>query len=372
MTKKVLCVDDESLVLEGLENTLGWDFSVVTFTSGAEALDYLRSNSEEVGVIISDMRMPGMDGATFLSEVARSYPDIVRMLLTGYSDIESALRAINHGKIFRMLMKPIGAEELGGAVRDAFRQAELIEAEKVVLEGTLKGAIEALMEALSLASPLAMSRSRILERMVRHIGQTLGDSNWEYETAALLALLGTIASPNSVLEKFAIGAPISPQEAETIEGYAELGYDMLKKIPRLERVAEIVRRHRDPGQSEAEFVKVGAQRLQASLLFDQQVLRGATPQEVSEHLRRAGVSKEIVAALMSFRPPLSADASRFVDLAQLLPDMRLETDVHSKTGQLLLRKDTVLSWASIERLRNFDRGVGVETPLHVSMITRCV
>lgn len=372
MTKKVLCVDDESLVLEGLENTLGWDFPVVTFSSGAEALDYLKTNADEVGVVISDMRMPGMDGATFLSEVAQSYPEIVRMLLTGYSDIESALRAINQGKIFRMLMKPIGADELGNAVRDAFRQAELIQSEKVVLEGTLKGAIEALMEALSLASPLAMSRSRILERMVRHIGQTLGDSNWEYETAALLALLGTIASPNSVLEKFAIGAPISTQEAETIQGYAELGYEMLKKIPRLERVAEIVRRHRDPNEADMPFVKIGAQRLQASLLFDQHMLRGSSLQEIGDQLRRAGVSKELISALMSFRPPESGDATRFVDLAQLLPDMRLETDVHSKTGQLLLRKDTVLSWASIERLRNFDRGVGVETPLHVSMTMRCV
>src|SRR5690606_18712073 len=97
---RILCVDDEPNVLAGLERTLFDDYDVTTANSGVEALEIL-AEEEPFAIIISDMRMPNMDGATFLAEARKLEPDTVRMLLTGYSDVEAAISAINDGQIFR-------------------------------------------------------------------------------------------------------------------------------------------------------------------------------------------------------------------------------------------------------------------------------
>src|SRR5262245_17980905 len=104
---RILCVDDEPNVLEGLALHLRRKYEMSTAANGPDALALLeREGPPEV--IISDMRMPGMDGATFLSKARQLYPDTVRMLLTGQSDMASAIKAVNDGQIFRFLTKPCG------------------------------------------------------------------------------------------------------------------------------------------------------------------------------------------------------------------------------------------------------------------------
>jgi len=109
--KTLLCVDDEPAILSALKRTLRpTGVTVVTATGGAQALEIMAELP--VDLVISDMRMPGMDGAQLLEHICRDWPDTVRMLLTGYSDAADTIRAVNRGQIFRYLQKPWDEREL--------------------------------------------------------------------------------------------------------------------------------------------------------------------------------------------------------------------------------------------------------------------
>ncbi|ENM5833556.1 response regulator [Vibrio metoecus] len=106
----VLLLDDENDILKALNRVLRMDYNVVTFDTGAEALEYLQENP--IHIIISDMRMPEMDGADFLAKVREMQPQTVRLLLTGYADIQSTVRAVNAGGIHTYISKPWDNENL--------------------------------------------------------------------------------------------------------------------------------------------------------------------------------------------------------------------------------------------------------------------
>lgn len=120
----LLLVDDEPNVVAGLKTALRrHPFRVWTALSGAEALEVLKR--EPIDVVISDERMPGMDGAELLSEVRRRYPDTLRMLLTGQASLEEVIRAVNGGQISHYFAKPCSADELARVVGHALRLREL-------------------------------------------------------------------------------------------------------------------------------------------------------------------------------------------------------------------------------------------------------
>jgi response regulator RpfG family c-di-GMP phosphodiesterase len=120
----VLCVDDEPSVLSALRRVLARDHhEVLIACGGAEALEILAERP--VDLIISDMRMPHMSGAQLLSEAASRWPDTVRLLLTGYSDLESAVSAVNEGGIYRYLTKPWTDDNLKLTVREGIDKRRL-------------------------------------------------------------------------------------------------------------------------------------------------------------------------------------------------------------------------------------------------------
>lgn len=129
MNSRIVCVDDEPRILKGLRRRIGRDYDVSTAESGAEALALMKEE-EPFQVVVSDMRMPGMTGAQFLAQVRTEYPDTVRILLTGQSDLNDAIAAVNEGNIFRFLSKPCPPEVLMPALAvrwstiDSFRQSE--------------------------------------------------------------------------------------------------------------------------------------------------------------------------------------------------------------------------------------------------------
>ncbi len=115
MTGKVLFVDDEPLVLDALRRMLRDKFHTYTADSGEKGLAAIEENGP-FAVVISDMRMPGMNGAEFLARIRKDAPDTVRMLLTGFTDLDAAIAAVNEGNIFRFLTKPCKKDELVGAI----------------------------------------------------------------------------------------------------------------------------------------------------------------------------------------------------------------------------------------------------------------
>lgn len=111
----VLLVDDEPSLIEGLELRLrSKAFRVLTATSAKEALELM--SQQEVSVVVSDERMPGMQGSEFLAVVANSFPETARIILTGQASVEAAMRAINDAKVTHFLTKPCDAKALKALV----------------------------------------------------------------------------------------------------------------------------------------------------------------------------------------------------------------------------------------------------------------
>ena len=143
----ILVVDDEVSILKLLEYTFKPDYRVLTAPSGAAGLEVLRS--EDVALIIADQRMPVMSGADFLEKSIAIRPDAIRMVLTGYTDIESAIAAINTGRVYRYVTKPWEDEDLRINVRRALETYDLQRANLRLL-AELKEANERLEEKVRL------------------------------------------------------------------------------------------------------------------------------------------------------------------------------------------------------------------------------
>jgi DNA-binding NtrC family response regulator len=124
MAEKILFVDDEPSVLEGYQRLLRQDFKIDTAVGGKEALEILAS-SGPYAVLVADMRMPEMDGAQLLGKVMIKFPETIRIMLTGNLDIQTAVRAVNEGSIFRFLTKPCEKETLVSTVNAALVQHRL-------------------------------------------------------------------------------------------------------------------------------------------------------------------------------------------------------------------------------------------------------
>ncbi len=125
MAEKILLVDDDPLILEGYRRSLSREFSMENALGGEEGLR-LATEGGPFAVVISDMRMPGMDGIQFLSRIKALSPDTIRVMLTGNTEIETAINAINEGSIFRFLNKPCSKELMAKTLTAALLQYRLV------------------------------------------------------------------------------------------------------------------------------------------------------------------------------------------------------------------------------------------------------
>jgi DNA-binding NtrC family response regulator len=127
----VLCVDDEQNILNALKRLLRKEnFRLLTANSGQAGLDILAEN--EVHVVISDQRMPGMNGTEFLKQVKETYPTILRIILTGYTDVDTITESINEGHIYKFFLKPWNDQNLKLEIRQALEQQDLVQANKLL------------------------------------------------------------------------------------------------------------------------------------------------------------------------------------------------------------------------------------------------
>ncbi|MFO0893001.1 MAG: hybrid sensor histidine kinase/response regulator [Isosphaeraceae bacterium] len=140
----LLIVDDEVDVLESLRHQFHRTYRVLTATTGGQAVSLL--DEHQVHLILSDQRMPGMQGDAFLSQARRLQPDAIRMLFTGYADIQAVINAVNEGHIFRYILKPWDTVELEGIIRQAAEQYDLL-AERKRLIAELQAANVQLLHA---------------------------------------------------------------------------------------------------------------------------------------------------------------------------------------------------------------------------------
>ena len=236
----VLCVDDEPRVVDGLALHLRRDYQVLTAGGGHSALELLKEKGAPA-VIVSDMRMPGMDGAVLLKHVKHLYPETTRILLTGETGRDAAISAVNEGQIFRFLTKPCPPEQLRSAIDAGVMHHRLQRAERVLLQETLIGCIKALVDILAITNPVAFGRATRVKRLATDLAATLGKHGfWQLEAAAMLSQIGYISLPVELVEKLYYAKRLTPEERILADGAPQVAQKLLGRIPRLEPVLQIL------------------------------------------------------------------------------------------------------------------------------------
>jgi response regulator RpfG family c-di-GMP phosphodiesterase len=146
----ILCVDDEKNILEILRRTLRKEnYRILTASSGAEGLRMLREN--QVSVVISDQKMPGMQGTEFLKMVKDRYPEVLTAILTGYADLETIREALNRGHISRFFLKPWNADELKLDIRDLLYEYERSHTSRAIERRVIRHILKLKKKEISLA-----------------------------------------------------------------------------------------------------------------------------------------------------------------------------------------------------------------------------
>jgi len=375
-TEKILFVDDDAQVRRGYHRRLSEEFSLQTAADGMEGLALLETQGP-FAVVVADLRMPGMNGIEFLLQVKDRFPDTVRMMLTAYADMETAINAVNEGNVFRFLTKPCPAETLANALKMGIEQYRLITAERELLNKTLKGSIEILSEILGLVSPEAFSQSYRLRHVVRHLASSLHvPHRWHFELAAMLSQIGCVAIPPAILKKVHHGEALNPNEVRMYHSHPQAARKLLEKIPRLDIIARIIENQYAPPRFNGDVqqlskpddvVAIGAQILKLALEYDRLAQQGVSPRDAVINLRKRTdeFHPHLLAALHTLPGAEEALHIREVSVLQLQEGMILADDVLSATGLRLASKGLTITAPLLIRLQNYARGIGIKEPILV-------
>jgi response regulator RpfG family c-di-GMP phosphodiesterase len=363
---RILCVDDEPNVLAAIERNLFGEFDVITATNAEAAVDIVRWRGP-FAVIMSDMRMPGMDGAAFLAQARELAPQSVRILLTGQADIESSIAAVNQGAIFRYLCKPCPKEILLATLGEAVAQNRLIRAEKELLETTLAAAVGTLTEVLSMVAPWAFQRATFAQACVAQAVAKLDwDDPWIYTLAASLSQIGCVGIPPDIIQAQASNQPLSPEDEKLLVDHPEVASRLVSRIPRLERVAQIIRYQQSEAPIEAgSEVQRGVQLLRAALALEQLLRQQVAPQYIGDHLAalRPRIPEYVIKAVVGFRTDASVERS--VRVRELLPGWTVVEDIRTSNGLMVLTAGHTLTETAIAALQRLLAVRAIGEPIRV-------
>lgn len=360
----VLFVDDEPDVLHGMKLTLRKHVRVVTADSGMQALAMLADPATPcVDVVVSDMRMPQMSGAEFLTEVRSRHPELPRILLTGQADMDSAIAAVNEAKIFRFLTKPCPPELLHETITEAVEQARLRGVEQRLLDETLSAAVAVLTDVLGLVSAGAYSRTMRISQLVAALAAELEyAADWELTLAARLSQVGCVV----VDEDDTTPDLLDPR-------HAAVAAELVASIPRLEPVAAIIARQLDAAPVSSRDVaswsdaEMKAELLRVAVQFDHLLAAGMSRKRAIEEL--ASISqppaRRLLDALGNVRQHQDAMVEIDTTVAQLAAGMQLTDDVIAGNGVKLAGQGVVLTSVLVGRFRTFASSHGISEPISV-------
>jgi FixJ family two-component response regulator len=370
MADKILFVDDDPDTLDGYKRIVSPEFQIDIADGAANAFAAIDENGP-YSVVISDMRMPVMTGAEFLGQVRQRASDTVRMLLTGETDLSSAIEAVNQGNIFRFLTKPCKPEVLANAITAGIKQYRLITSERELLEKTLLGSIKVLTDVLSAASPEAFGRSTRIAHYVRHIMAAVTlPSPWCVEAAAILSQLGCITLESDIMQRAYAGVKLTTEEQARFDAHPQAAMELLKNIPRLESASWMIGQQlkRDipktqsdfPGFSSAELL-LGAKILKLAVAFEESRFNFPSKSGALASLRDR--SNEFESSLVNTLRDLPTDDADKqlcrVLTSKLRAGMILDQEIKNSQGVLLVAKGQELTSALIMRLTNYARATAI-------------
>ncbi len=379
--EKILLVDDEQNLLSGLRRQFRGRFNILTANNGPEALEKLKTDGP-VAVVVSDMRMPGMDGVATLEAVAKESPMTLRIMLTGNADQDTAVRAINSGHIFRFFNKPCDAEQLGVGLDTGLQQYRLQTAERELLEYTLAGSVKLLNDVLALSNTTFAHRTTAMRGWAKKIAKRLGLSRgWELDLAVMLAPIGLIGVPADVLSKWQAGMALSVEERPLIENHPENARNLIVNIPRMENVAKAVHFQNKnfdgtgfPANAVAgNDIPVMARILRVLGAIAEMTDGHAPSKAIFEKLReRTGAFDPAILAAarecLEHRPGgggQAGDVAEHLPISLLRPGLILLSDITNADGRLILSKGTELTEAQVQRLRGLRKTQTLSEPVQV-------
>lgn len=385
LNSKILCVDDEPNILEAFKRQLRGQYDLDIATGGDSALGMI-SDRGPYAVIVSDMRMPTMDGVEFLRRVRKVAPDTVRLMLTGNADQESAARAVNEGNIFRFLTKPCSAEELTTALDDAAAQYRLVVAEKDLLQNTLSGSVKLLTDILSFVAPASFGQAMKLRQSIHKVVAVLGITNsWDIELAGMLSNLGLVTVPSNIITKYQAGTALSSQERELMEKVPAIGHTLISNIPRLEGVAKTVlhqNRRYDGLDSPADMprgedIPLGSRIIKVLKDYSLLEAEGRPAKVCLETMKsRAGwYDLNVLNAVTKMFGECDISESSKpetkiyeIKAHQLFLGQTLLSNVETKDGVLLISSGSLITEPLLERLSNYAKLVGLKEPIFVDCL----
>ena len=424
-TATLLFVDDEPNILSALRRLFRpHGYKIHTAEGGAPGLEVLER--EPVDLVISDMRMPNMDGAQFLEQVRQKWPDTMRILLTGYADVSSTIAAINKGEIYRYVAKPWNDDDIVLLVKQALELKNL-EREKLRLEELalrqneelkeLNANLEAKVQertqevrqtmsflelankklkdnfitSLKVFSNLIELRERSLaghSRRVADLARTLAKrmnlSDSEVNdifAAALLHDIGKIGLPDKVLTKPFV--TLVGEERDEVLRHPATGQAALMGLEQLHGAAMLIRAHHErwdgmgfPDGLSGLAIPVGARILALANDYDAVQIgtllsKRLTQSEAVTYIVEGRGKRYDPEVVDVFAPMMggqvkSATAEIEIKPALLKPGMSLSRDLVTSEGIMLLSRDFVLTEVIIEQIRNFERSSGRALTLHIS------
>lgn len=375
MDEKILIVDDDENALAGFRRNLSVHFNLYTAPSAAEAFTVIEKHGP-FAVIVSDYKMPYMDGNEFLKQVKNISPETVRMMLTGYAEIKIAIDAVNEDNVFRFLTKPCNTETLIKNIKSGIDQYRLMTAEKELLEKTLKGSINVLIDILSLTNPQIFNRANKLKQMAKNIAAKLRlDKIWEVEVATLLSQIGCIAIPQSILEKKYSGKELTEEEEQLFDSHPQIGKQLLAHIPRLEEVAKIISYQLCDLSNHSiqqnllrhENILEATKILNTLIHFDLLLSSGKTEQESLELMKQSKKFDSIILAALDAELAGIYDGLTLlsVELEDLKVGVILAKDIKDELGKVLITKGSEISQASLSRLINYSKFGKIVTPIKI-------
>lgn len=368
----VLVIDDEPSLLAAVKRTLRSSFYIQLAESGDKALRLIEENGP-VDVVVCDMNMPGKSGVDTLAEIAARSPDTIRIMLTGQADAQTAMRAVNEGRIFRFLAKPCSSKVLADAITAGVEQHKLVNAERELLDKTLSGSIKVLTDIIAIYDPQGFARKGEVRSAADAAAEALGDRDlaWKIEMAMLLGPIGRAALPGEICAKLNDGTPLSKNETDVYHASVEVAHKLIQHIPRLEDIAEAVRhqfKNFDGGGWPANDMR-GSEIPELSRIS--RILSGAFDrqqqfQDVSDAMDdmrgQAGIFD--LELLQRLEPVviqiLSDDDSDTVEMEvppqELAPGDRLLTPIIDRnTREVLLANGSRISGVLVDRIRNLER-----------------
>jgi response regulator RpfG family c-di-GMP phosphodiesterase len=420
----LLFVDDEPNILNALRRlfrSLG--YKIHTAESGAAGLELLEQ--EPVDLVISDMRMPNMDGAQFLEQVRQKWPDTLRILLTGYADVSSTINAINKGEIYRYVTKPWDDNDITLLVKHALERKDL-EREKLRLEeltqrqndelkelnanletkvqarteevrqtmGFLEIANKKLKESfitsinvfanlIELREPSLAGHSRRVADHARTLARRMNLSDAEVQdvfVAGLLHDIGKIGQPDKLLTM--PFAALSGEERNLALRHPVIGQAALMGLEQLHGAAKLIRAHHErwdgmgyPDGLSGLAIPMGARILALANDYDGAQIgtllsKRLSPSEAATYVidgRGKRYDPQVVDAFtgMMGGQASAAVAEMALKSPQLKAGMILSRDLVSHEGVMLLSRDYVLNDVIIEQIRNFERSTGRAMSIHI-------